>query len=274
MNDKEFTQPIESVNPYVIAARLVGGRILWDVRPESWRSRRQLRRLKDTHSGRKAVVLCNGPSLLKTDFARLQASGAFVFGLNKINLLFDRTTLRPDAIVAVNSYVIEQNRDFFDSTDIPLFLDSRATAQVRSRDGVTFLHAANIRRFARDCSTSVVQGHTVTYVALQLAYHFGFAQVGLVGCDHNFAEKGPANKTVTADATDASHFDPRYFANGVKWQLPDLLQSEVHYLLAREAFESTGRLLANCTIGGKLEVFQRMELEEFLRLPVASPAAR
>lgn len=270
MNDSEPPKQSESVNPYIISARLLGRRILWDVRPESWRSRRQLRRLKDTHSRRKAVVLCNGPSLLKTDFARLQASGAFVFGLNKINLLFDRTTLRPNAIVAVNSYVIDQNREFFDSTDIPLFLDSKAAAQVQRREGVTFLHAANIRRFAKDCSASIVQGHTVTYVALQLAYHFGFEQVGLVGCDHDFAEKGPANKAVTAGSTDASHFDPRYFANGVKWQLPDLLQSEVHYLLAREAFESTGRLLANCTAGGKLEVFQRMELEDFLDLPLPS----
>ena len=67
-----------------------------------------------------------------------------------------------------------------------------------------------------------------------------------------------------AGQRDESHFDPGYFANGVQWQLPDLLQSEVHYLLAREAYQSDGRLLANCTAGGKLETFQRMELDSFL----------
>ena len=88
--------------------------------------------------------------------------------------------------------------------------------------------------------------------------------LALVGCDHNFAQQGPANLAVRAGEKDESHFDPRYFANGVQWQLPDLLQSEIHYLLAREAFESDGRLVANATVGGKLEIFQRMSLEAFL----------
>lgn len=258
------------MNPYLIAAALVGRRLLWDVRFESWRSRARLARLRDAHAGGTAVILCNGPSLLSTDFELVRRSGAFVIGLNKINLLFDRTALRPHAIAAVNRYVIEQNRDFYNETDIPLFLDTVATRHVRARDNVTFLHSANIRRFAKDCRVSISQGHTVTFVALQLAYHLGFRRVALVGCDHNFAQQGPANQPVTAGAKDESHFDPRYFANGVQWQLPDLLQSEVHYLLAREAFESDGRLVANATVGGRLEIFQRMSLEDFL---AGGPAA-
>ncbi len=254
----------ETINPYSISAALVAKRLLWEFRPEARRSRAKLVKLRDTQAGGTAVILCNGPSLLKTDFDLVQRSGAYVIGLNKINLLFDKTPLRPQAIAAVNPYVIEQNRDFYNETDIPLFLDTVGTRHVRSRENVTFLHSANIRRFAKDVSVSISQGYTVTFVALQLAYHLGFRRVALVGCDHNFAQQGPANLAVKAGEKDESHFDPRYFANGVQWQLPDLLQSEIHYLLAREAFESDGRLVANATVGGKLEIFQRMSLESFL----------
>ncbi len=260
----------ETINPYSISAALVAKRLLWEFRPEAWRSRAKLAKLRDTQAGGTAVILCNGPSLLKTDFDLVQRSGAYVIGLNKINLLFDKTPLRPQAIAAVNPYVIEQNRDFYNETEIPLFLDTVGTRHVRSRGNVTFLHSANIRRFAKDVSVSISQGYTVTFVALQLAYHLGFRRVALVGCDHNFAQQGPANLAVKAGEKDESHFDPRYFANGVQWQLPDLLQSEIHYLLAREAFESDGRLVANATVGGKLEIFQRMSLEAFL---AGGPAA-
>lgn len=253
-----------TINPYLTAMRLLVSRLRWDLRAESRRSRARTRHARDLHAGRKAVILCNGPSLLHTDFRRIAASDAFVFGLNKINLLFDRTDLRPDVIVAVNPYVIEQNAAFFRATDLPLYLDSIAFGTVGRRDNVTYLHSAGINRFARDCSISINQGYTVTFVALQLAYHMGFTDVALVGCDHNFTQKGPANMAVTAGPKDADHFDPNYFPAGVKWQLPDLAQSEASYFLAREAFEAAGRRIFNCTVGGQLEVYPRLGLDEFL----------
>jgi hypothetical protein len=253
---------IQTLNPYRGAAIALAHRILWDLSPLSWRSRHALRTWRNSHVGKKAVILCNGPSLNKLDFGYLD--GCFTFGLNKINLLFDRSSFRPSALVAVNNHVIEQNAAFFNTTTIPVFLDYRGRRYVDSRHGIIFLHATNLRGFAYDCSVSVDQGHTVTYVALQIAAHMGFRDVALVGCDHNFATRGPANATVVAGDTDPNHFDPRYFANGVSWDLPDLIQSEISYLFAKQAFENLGGRVVNCTDGGKLEIFPRMSLAEFL----------
>lgn len=251
-----------TLNPYRVATLLLARRLAWDVNPLSWRSRAALRRWRDAHRGGKAVILCNGPSLNKVDFSLLE--GCFTFGLNKINLLFERTTFRPSVVVAVNRKVIEQNADFFNSTKIPLFIDSNGRDLVHPRDGVIFLHSSSSRKFAYDCSISVDQGYTVTFVALQLAAHMGFRDVALVGCDHNFATTGRANATVTAGDTDPNHFDPRYFSQGVSWDLPDLIGSEVSYLLAKQAFDNLGGFIFNCTEGGKLEIFPRMTLENFL----------
>ena len=262
----ENTNPLAdrrpSINPYLSAAGLVVKRIAWDLRPESWRSRSKIRAWSDKYKGEKAVILCNGPSLLKTDFSLLQDT--FTFGLNKINLLFDKKDFRPSCIVAVNPFVLEQNADYYNETDISLFLDSFGMRYVSPRESISFMHSTAQHGFARDCSVSINQGYTVTYVAMQLAFHMGFTKVALVGCDHNFATKGNANETVVSGDKDESHFDPNYFAGGVKWQLPDLFESEVGYTRAKLMYECFDRKIVNSTEGGKLQVFERESLQQFL----------
>lgn len=252
-----------TLNPYRFALRELWRRLRWDLRPEARRSRAVLRSWRDRYFGQKAVILCNGPSLVKSDLSLL--GGVFTFGLNKINLLFDRSPFRPSCIVAVNQFVLEQNAGFYNTTDIPLFLDSSAATRVRPRPNVAFLHSADQRKFARDCSMSIYQGATVTFVALQLAFHMGFRRVALIGCDHSFSAKGAANRAVTATGRDVDHFDPNYFSGGMKWHLPDLAESEANYAIAGEVFVASGGAILNCTEGGKLELFPRAVLEDFLQ---------
>ena len=253
-----------TLNPYRLGVGFLLKRLRWDLSLQSWRSRAILAGWKDRFPAGKAVILCNGPSLLKVDFDLLQRSGVFCFGLNKINLLFDKTTFRPSCVVSVNAHVLEQNADFYNKTDLPLFLDSHAARFVKGRANVAFTHNNPFPLFTRDCSISVYQGYTVTFVALELAFHMGFREVALVGADHTFATKGAANKTVVSGAKDESHFDPNYFSGGMKWQLPDLFQSEVAYTLARDNFAAHGGSVVNATVGGELEVFDRVALDKFL----------
>jgi hypothetical protein len=253
-----------ALNPYRIGAGMIWHQLKWDLQPEAWRSRGELRRWRDRYRGQKAVVLCNGPSLLKVDFEALSRRNVFCFGLNKINLLFARTDFRPSCVVAVNRFVIDQNSDFYNETALPLFLSRYGISKVRSRGNVAFLSPSGFPMFSRDCSVAVFEGYTVTFVALQLAFHMGFRDVTLVGADHDFATKGPANLTVVSGRQDESHFDPNYFAGGVKWQLPDLFQSEVAYTMARDMYAAHGRRVVNSTDGGKLEVFDRVGLQTFL----------
>ena len=211
------------------------------------------------------IILCNGPSLNLVDFDLLKSSGVYTIGLNKINLLFEDTDFRPNLIIAVNKLVIEQNKDFFNSTKINLILDSFGNNFVNKRTNVNFIYSLPYQlKFAGDISGSVCQGYTVTYVALQVAYHLGLKKVGIVGCDHNFETKGSANMTVISGNTDPNHFSKKYFSNGDKWQTSDLLGSEIHYKIAKEYYEANNREIVNCTIGGKLEIFDRVDLNKFL----------
>lgn len=252
----------ETLNPYRFAYRQLRDRLRWDLCLESWNSRRRLQALRNRYQGQRAVIICNGPSLNNTKLKLL--SGIYAFGLNKINLIFERSDFRPSCVVSVNPFVIEQNREFFSQTPLPLFLDSSAVDLVPPRENVIYLKGSAEPRFARDCSIGVQQGFTVTVVAMQLAYHMGFVDVALVGCDHNFVGSGQRNQVVKSEATDENHFDPRYFAGGQAWQLPDLIGSEYFYKLAQETFEAAGRRIVNCTHGGKLELFPRLGLEHWV----------
>lgn len=240
----------------------------YQVTPEAFRSRKNLRDLHDSAKGKKAVVMCNGPSLLETDFEALRKSGAVVIGLNKVNLLFDKTKLRPDYIVAVNRHVIEQNADFYNETEIPVLLSYqnwRKKRLVKPRSNITHLMVNELGRGPQaDITWAILEGSTVTTPALQLALHLGCSEIALIGCDHNFATKGEPNKEVSAEKEDPNHFDPNYFAGGVTWQLPDLLGSEISYLRVQRLAESLRVKIWNSTPGGKLELFDRKPLGDFL----------
>lgn len=239
--------------------------LLWDIKPRCHSARKHMSAIQGTHTGQKAMIVCNGPSLLSSDFSLLK--DVYCFGLNKINLLFDKTDWRPNSIVSVNKFVLEQNADFFNETQTQLYLSNVRSKLIKNRKNVCLMNTkAGPGRFAKNCCGQLSEGSTVTYVAMQLAFHMGFSQVGLIGCDHNFAAKGRANKEVQADSEDLSHFDPTYFSGGVTWQLPDLVQSELHYQIAAEAFSEADRLLINCTEGGKLELLPRLSLKDFVAL--------
>src|SRR5690606_11297308 len=138
----------DTLNPYRVAARLLLDRLRWDLQPTAWRSRSKLRALRNRHPRQKAVILCNGPSLRDVD---LESFGnVFTFGLNKINLLFEESSFRPSAIVAVNPLVIEQSQHFYSETDIPLFLDAASAARaISERVNTHYLHSSYFPYFAR-----------------------------------------------------------------------------------------------------------------------------
>lgn len=259
-------EPRATVNPYRFSAKLVYERLTWDLNWKSWISRHRLNRLYNSCAGQKAVILCTGPSLLGTDFDQLTAANIYSIGLNKINLLFDNTAFRPSCIVAMDRRVVEQNNEFYNETQIPLFLNSDANRHIRMRKNIIFTHATYAHsKFARNCSVSQTLGGTVTYSALQFAFHLGFSQVGLIGCDHDYSVRGVSGAEVLSGSSDPDHFHPDYFSKGDQWRVPFYRLMETHYELARTTYERNHRKIYNCTVGGNLEVFERWELSEFLQ---------
>jgi hypothetical protein len=230
-----------------------------------WRreSIRRLAALKDIHKGQRAFIIGNGPSLKNTDLSKLK--NEITFGLNRIYLMFPELGFSTTYLVSINDLVIEQCAAEMLEVQIPKFLSWRSrklftNLQPSTFNLPTFLYTTyDLPRFSPDARGRIWEGATVTNVALQLAFHMGFQQVILIGVDHSFASKGPANTTVVSEGDDPNHFSPAYFGKGFRWQLPDLETSEIGYRMARQAYEKAGRQILDATVGGKLTIFNKVD---------------
>jgi hypothetical protein len=219
---------------------------------------RQLASLKDIHDGERCFIIGNGPSLKDTDLSRLR--GEHTFGMNRIYLLFPELGFATSYYLCVNSLVVEQCAADIRALGMPKFLSWRSRDLIQPTQDMIFLHTTYTGpKFACDARGRLWEGATVTYVALQLAFHMGFEQVILIGVDHNYAAQGKPNTTVVSQGDDLSHFHRGYFGKGFRWQLPDLETSERAYRMARQAYQETGRQVIDATVGGKLTVFPKAD---------------
>ena len=229
-----------------------------------WRreSIKRLGEMKDIHKGKRAFIIGNGPSLKQTDLNKLK--NEITFGMNRIYLAFPEWGFTTTYICVTNDLVVEQFVDDFNELTMPKFIAWRShrhfSQQLPISQLPTFVYTSYTSPyFATDARRRLWEGATVTNLALQLAYHMGIERSILVGVDHNFKDKGEANKTVVSQGDDPNHFMPNYFGNGVKWQLPDLDTSEIGYTFAREAYRKAGREVVDATVGGKLTIFPKVD---------------
>jgi hypothetical protein len=225
-----------------------------------WRrdSIQRLAALRDKHKGQRCFLIGNGPSLKQTDLSRLK--GEFTLGQNRIYLAFPDWGFSTSYFLSVNDLVVEQCAQEIQNLGMPRFVSWRARKWLKPQPGLFFIHTTYTgEKFAQDIRERVWEGGTVTYTSLQVAYFLGFSEVILVGVDHNYVTQGKPNATVVSQGDDPNHFDPKYFGKGFRWQLPDLIQWEEAYRLARRTYEADGRRVVDATVGGKLTVFPKVD---------------
>ena len=226
-----------------------------------------LRPFKNIHAGKRCVIIGNGPSLRNTNMALLR--NEFTFGLNRIYLMFDELGWKTTYHVVVNPLVAEQCAADLRKIDSPFFTWSGNRQYFEGMPNAAFINIRhdglnNGPRFSRDIGLGYWECGTVTYATMQIAYFMGFSDVILVGVDHRFSETGPPGKVVESAGPDPNHFDPRYFAKGFRWQLPNLELSAAAYTLAGAEFEKRGGRIIDSTVDGALTMFPKMPLEQAL----------
>lgn len=239
--------------------------LVWWLNGEARRSRSRLGKLRNAHRGERCIIIGNGPSLNEMDLQPLKDETCF--SLNRGYLLYDRIGSPCDYQVVINELVAEQFAGEIAAVDNLKFITWNQRRCFPGQEDIVYFGGPikpEPPRFSEDVRWDMWSGATVTYAALQIAYHMGFQQVILIGVDHNFESKGPAHETITSSGEDLNHFDPTYFGEGVRWQLPDLATSELAYALARHYYWKDGREVLDATVGGKLQIFPKVNLREIL----------
>jgi len=226
---------------------------------------------KDLHKGQRCVIACNGPSLNDVDMDLLR--GEIVFGLNRGYM---KNKLPMTYQVAVNLNVLhqwgEKIVDYHFLGDgawdvIPTFIPHGLDEFWHPHVYGLLFGPPEERFFSTDIDRPIYQGHTVSFVALQIAYYMGFSDVIMVGMDHHYprAEGHPTNTPIESKGPDTDHFHSEYFPVGSTWETPNLGRSEEAYRMALEAYTAAGRQVVNASTFSRCDVFPRVSLEEALR---------
>lgn len=210
-------------------------------------------------SNKPVLIVGNGPSLNKTPLDKVNNSFVSI-GMNKINLIYDKSSWRPDIITCVNGFVINQNKEYFNKTNRTLILPVRAFyLGVRIRKNVLFVNLKDQNKIEKNIEKVLSTGCTVTFTALQIAAYLNPKSVNIVGVDHSFVvQKGPLVQKFKGD--DMNHFSKDYFKNQY-WGLPDLDGSEELYKISKDYFNSIEVPITDYTVNGKLNIFNKGEVK-------------
>lgn len=225
----------------------------------------RLETYRNKHRGKRCFVMANGPSLGKMELEVLK--GEYTMSMNRAYLLYEQWGFVPSYYVCINELVLEQFAEDISQLDMPRFVNFNRRSyfpEVDEDESLMYLRLGLKLKdqFSGDVTDTILSGGTVTFACLQLAYFMGFDEVILIGMDHNFVEKGVPNTTEARQSEqDESHCHPNYFPKGTKWQLPDLYRSELAYAMARQYYEMDGRRILDATVGGKCDVFTKVDFK-------------
>jgi hypothetical protein len=236
----------------------------------------RLAELRGRHAGKRIFIMGNGPSLNRTPLEKLKDE--FTFGVNRVHLLFDRIDWRPTFYTVVDWRVGgDCAREINALSGMIFFFPERFRGLLREGDDVYwYWHGPAERpgegRFSPDMTRGIRGAGSVTGSAIQIAYHLGFDPIYLIGVDASYqvlptvVQSGPDKfrdgiglRLESTRDDDPNHFDPRYFGKGRKWHNPNVPRMIQGYQNCRQGMDARNRRIYNATVGGQLEVFERVE---------------
>ncbi len=230
-----------------------------------------IRSLKGTKAGKRCFIIGNGPSLTADDLNKLKEEDTFAF--NRIFYMFEKTDWRPTYYMCVDSGVLSLNMSEIEQLKLDNIILSYIAKNMIdmskvNRERIHFLYDYSrfkVNRFAfdkpyisEDVSEHFCFCFTVTFDAIQLAMYMGYSEIYLIGVDHNYSVKADSKGRIIKDNSVKDYFE------GLEKTSITLMNYEATtaaFRAAREYADKHGVKVYNATRGGKLEEFERVELD-------------
>lgn len=230
---------------------------------------KHLNSLKDKHKGQRCFIVATGPSLLISDLEMLK--GEVCFSCNSVAKIFDKTSWRPeyyfmfdkDVFVRVDDDLkrnVNEIQNFFHPYDWPYDqINSRPYVLKRDswytekeKDLLRNLKLSR-KKFSKDIHSKLYRGGSVVHVMMQFASYMGFSEIYLLGCDCNYG----------GGTTHAEGMGYNLKIKSSNERIMDDLMED--YQLAKDEMYKQNVTIFNATRGGKLELFERVKLEEVVK---------
>jgi hypothetical protein len=221
---------------------------------------------KNRHCGKRCFIIATGPSLTNEDLDLLKDE--YTFGMNSL-CLSEGAAFTP-TYFGIQDHLVYAKvsgalmRDVYEPRTVFVSNRIKSRFKINPEWNVFTLNTAyhaydrwfnNVynSKFSDNCSRMVYDGFTITYSLMQIAAYMGFKEIYLIGADSNYPKDGKRYfiDHGIADSTLESAFERMNSA----------------YVIARRYAEENGICIKNATRGGKLEVFERVALEDILAQP-------
>lgn len=230
--------------------------------------------LKNSKVDQIAFVIGNGPSLRLDDLEKLTvAPNSVTFAANKVYLAFDQISFRPSFYFVEDNLVLQQNWNQVNALEgIPKFHPKRAldwAPRVRHAYYYEFIwedpNRSGFPSFGANPVQGFYWGSTVIYSMIQFACFMGCNPIVFLGVDFSFElPKAPPEGIELVSEGERNHFHAAYRVPGEKWNIPNLDIQMKTFQKIRSWGDANGVEFYNATRGGKLEVFDRVDLDSFL----------
>lgn len=229
---------------------------------------------KDIHKGQRAFIACNGPSLNDVPVGELE--GEIVFGLNRGYL---KEGLPITYLVTADKKIERAFGDEIKELDCIKFCHNIGRTggddknwiggdPSRGKNGIFNYEFGS--RISTDITKGIRLGHSVTIVALQIAYYMGCNPVYVFGMDHyltyDHTERVGKTVRVRVEDRDPNHFTDDYFPKDIKFGSQSLSALEKAYEKMYRIYRDNERTLFNTTSHTHLsgDIIPKIELEEVL----------
>lgn len=231
----------------------------------------KIKKYKNMYAGKRCFVIGNGPSLTPEDLDKIK--NEYSFAANRIYNIFDKTKWRPTFFMSTDMDIMKMERNNIIEKNFPvMFLNYDAKSYFGDRDNTIYLFLKGPFELIRnkfvqngvsnDVSMFSTKTQTVTCVSLELAMYMGFTEIYLLGVDHNFAKVVGSDGKLVEDKNVQSYFSG--MKGGDSQAVLYLDDTTSCYKVVKDYADKHNIKIFNATRGGKLEVYNRVKLEDTL----------
>ena len=234
--------------------------------------------IKEYHNkyvGNRCFIIGNGPSLIPEDLNLI--INEISFASNRIYKMYDKTKWRPTFYVCIDRqnliddigiikrmkgsiklvayYAKRYGRKKEDELHYILLSGKYTPNELKK------IHGGGVVQ--SDISMYTSSSQSVTCNMLEIAFYMGFKEIYLIGVDHNFPISIDRNGKKTVNNKLEGHFSGGGFLDKkIDFVYYDALTDS--YQLLADYAKKNGIKVYNATRGGKLEVFERINLESII----------
>lgn len=218
----------------------------------------KIKKYHNLHLGEECFIIATGPSLTISDLELIK--GYKSFSVNSIIKSFDKTSWRPDYYLVSDKIPFKAIKQSIDKKDFEEIFLAKGIGKLSE---AVYFSLNNISRAkcqmtgnyikklypSKNLKKTFNNAPSVIFSAIQLAVYMGFKKIYLLGQDCNYSSKNSHSNIASV----------QYSIKATQKEADNMIDVFSNFACF---YKDKDIKIYNCTRGGNLEVFERLDLEK------------